>query len=230
MRSIGLIGGMSWESTATYYRLINEKVGRELGGLHSAKIWLASVDFEEIERLQSSGGWERSGEILADLALRLERAGAEAVALCTNTMHKVAGQIAAGLSVPFLHMAEAIGQGLRRRSVERAALLGTRYTMEQDFLKKPIREAGVEVITPSGGEMEAVNAVIYEELCRGRILEESRAAVLAIMERLQGQGAQGAILGCTELGLLITEEFTDIPLFDTARLHAERIADFCLGG
>ena len=226
MKTVGLLGGMSWESTATYYRIVNERVKERLGGLHSAKMILASVDFEEIEKLQATGGWEASGDILGDLALKLERAGAEAVALCTNTMHKVADRIKRDLKAPFLHIGDAVSLALKAKGIKRILLLGTRYTMEQDFMKEPMERSGIEVLIPGRDDIETVNRTIYDELCLGIIKDSSREAILAIIGQAESQGAKGAVLGCTELGLLLTE--AGIPLLDTAIVHAEAIAEYAL--
>lgn len=228
MKTIGLLGGMSWESTVSYYQLINEAVKERLGGLHSAKILLHSVDFAEIEACQSSGDWDRSADILAQAAQGLVGAGADFIVICTNTMHKVAPQIQARSGVPLLHIAEVTARALLDRGVRRAALLGTRYTMTQDFYKGKLAQAGVEVLVPSEADMDTVNRVIFDELCRGVISPDSRAAFLEIIGTLAQQGAQGVILGCTEIGLLIGQGDTDLPVFDTTRIHARAAAEEAL--
>lgn len=230
MKTIGLIGGMSWESTLTYYQLINEHVKAALGGLHSAKILLYSVDFAEIEACQASGDWDRSAVLLTAAAQSLERAGADFLLICTNTMHKVAGQVRSAVSVPLLHIAQVTAEELRRQGVERVALLGTRYTMEQDFYKSVLTDSGIEVLIPGEEARALVNAVIFDELCRGVIAQDSRRAFLDIIAELAGRGAQGVILGCTEIGLLVRQEDTPVPLFDTTRLHAARAALDALEG
>ena len=230
MKTIGLIGGMSWESTVTYYQIINTVVKERLGGLHSARCILYSVEFDEIERCQSSGDWERAGAILAGAAAGLERAGADFIVICTNTMHKVAGQVRSAVSVPLLHIAQVTAEELRRQGVERVALLGTRYTMEQDFYKSVLTDSGIEVLIPGEAARALVNAVIFDELCRGVISQDSRRAFLDIIAELAGRGAQGVILGCTEIGLLVRQEDTPVPLFDTTRLHAKRAALDALEG
>lgn len=230
MKTIGLIGGMSWESTVTYYQIINTVVKERLGGLHSARCILYSVEFDEIERCQSSGDWERAGAILAGAAAGLERAGADFIVICTNTMHKVAGQVRSAVSVPLLHIAQVTAEELRRQGVERVALLGTRYTMEQDFYKSVLADSGIEVLIPGEGARALVNAVIFDELCRGVISQDSRRAFLDIIAELAGRGAQGVVLGCTEIGLLVRQEDTPVPLFDTTRLHAARAALDALEG
>ena len=225
MQTIGLLGGMSWESTVTYYQVVNQAVKERLGGLHSAKCVLYSVDFDEIERCQSSGDWRRSGEILAGAAQALERAGADFLLLCTNTMHKVYDQIQAAVSVPVLHIADVTLEALRAQGLRRVALLGTRYTMEQDFYKRRLAEGGLEVLIPEAADRREINRVIFEELCRGVISPHSKAYFLRVLKDLKSAGAEGAILGCTEIGLLVGQEDTDLPLFDTTLLHAKAAAE-----
>ena len=228
MKRIGLLGGMSWESTVTYYQMINEAVKRRLGGLHSAELVLYSVDFAEIEKCQAEGDWERSGEILGEAAAALERAGAEMILICTNTMHKVAPQIQANIQVPLVHIAEATADELNRCGIRRAALLGTKYTMTQDFYKAKLVEAGIEVLVPDEADMETVNDVIYQELCLGEIRAESKEKFLAIIRRLESQGAEGVILGCTEIGLLVKQEDVELPVFDTTLIHGEKAVEMAL--
>ena len=228
MKTIGLLGGMSWESTVTYYQLINEAVKEKLGGLHSAKIVLHSVDFDEIEKCQSSGDWARSGEILGQAAAGLERAGADFILICTNTMHKVAGDVQAHISVPLLHIGEVTARALLARGIHKAALLGTRYTMEQDFYKDKLASAGIEVLIPDAGDRAELNRIIFDELCVGKILPKSREKFKAVTEALAAQGAQAAILGCTEIGLLLKPEDTRVPLFDTTVLHAAAAVELAL--
>lgn len=230
MKTIGLIGGMSWESTLTYYQLINEHVKAALGGLHSAKILLYSVDFAEIEACQASGDWDRSAVLLTAAAQSLERAGADFLLICTNTMHKVAGQIQARVGIPLLHIAQATARALIEQGIRRAALLGTKYTMTQDFYQQALRQAGLEVLTPRGGDVELVNRVIYDELCLGVCREESRRAYQDVIRGLAAEGAQAVILGCTEIGLLIRPEDSPLPVFDTARIHAAEAARLALEG
>lgn len=230
MKVIGLIGGMSWESTVTYYEVINQTVAEELGGLHSARIVLYSVDFDEIERCQSSGNWERSAEILSDAARALERAGADLLLICTNTMHKVADEVAAAVSIPLLHIAGMTADELDRAGVTAVGLLGTRYTMEQDFYTGVLERRGFTVLTPGEEDRALVNRVIFDELCRGDIRDESRAAFLRIIDDLAARGAQGVILGCTEIGLLVHPDDTDVPLFDTTLIHARGAAFAALEG
>lgn len=228
MKTIGLLGGMSWESTVTYYQIINEAVKKKLGGLHSAKILLYSVDFAEIEECQATGNWERSGEILAEAAGNLEKAGADFIVICTNTMHKVAPQIQEKIHIPILHIAEVTAAELKRRGIERTALLGTKYTMTQDFYKAKLEEGGIQVLVPDEADMETVNSVIYGELCLGVIREESREAFRRIIGKLAENGAQAVILGCTEIGLLVKQEGTDLPVFDTTLIHGERAAQLAM--
>ncbi|MCB6610407.1 aspartate/glutamate racemase family protein [[Clostridium] symbiosum] len=224
MKTIGMIGGMSWESTVTYYKIINEVVKEELGGLHSAKILLYSVDFEEIEKYQSDGEWDRAGEVLADAAGKLENAGADYIVICTNTMHKVVPQIEAHIGIPVIHIAEATADILLQSGMNRVALLGTKYTMTQDFYKEKLVGAGIEVLIPGEEEIEEINDVIFKELCRGIISEASKQKYLAVIDKLAAAGAQGVILGCTEIGMLIREADTALPVFDTTQIHATKAA------
>ena len=203
MKTIGLIGGMSWESTVTYYKIINETVKERLGGFHSGKILLYSVDFAEIEECQAKGEWEKSAEILSEAAENLEKAGADFIVICTNTMHKVAGKIQENIKIPVIHIADATAHKLKQDGILKTALLGTKYTMTQDFYKEKLRENGIEVLIPEEKDIEIVNHVIYEELCLGKILDSSRKEYIRIIDGLKEKGAQGVILGCTEIGLLI---------------------------
>lgn len=230
MKTIGLLGGMSWESTVTYYQVINETVKRELGGLHSGKILLHSVDFAEIEACQAAGEWERSGRILADAARGLVNAGAELLVICTNTMHKVAPQIQAAAGVPLLHIADAAAERLKAAGIRKTALLGTRYTMTQDFYRDRLVQAGLEVLIPDEAGVELVNRVIFEELCLGIVSGSSRESCRQVIQALADRGAEGVILGCTELGLLLGREDSPIPIFDTTRIHAESAALQALAG
>lgn len=230
MKILGFIGGMSWESTLPYYRIVNERVRERLGGLHSAKLVLHSVDFAEIEALQHAGDWDAAGAQLADAARGLRLAGAEAIVVCTNTMHLVAPAIEAAVDIPLLHIADATAQRIRAAGLSRVALLGTRFTMEQAFYRERIEAAGIEVLTPDAVQRERVHRVIYDELCLGRIIDASRDEYRGIMAGLVARGAQGVILGCTEIGLLVGEGDAAVPLFDTARIHAEAAADWALAG
>ena len=228
MRTIGLIGGMSWESTITYYQLLNEAAKDRLGGLHSAKILLFSVDFFEIEALMSRGEWDRAADLLGGVALRLEQAGADCVLICTNTLHKVAPQVQSQITVPLLHIAEAAAEALLARGVTRVGLLGTKYTMTQEFYRDKLVARGVEVIIPEGDEIELVNRVIFDELCLGIVKDDSRAAYLRVIDNLKSRGAEAILLGCTELGLIVSQEDVSLPLFDTTLIHAKAAADFAL--
>lgn len=229
MKTIGLLGGMSWESTIPYYRLINEGIKARLGGLHSASLLLHSVDFHDIEACQSSGDWDRAGEILASAAAGLERAGAEGIVLCTNTMHKVADQIEDRCSVPFLHIADATARAIQKANLQQVALLGTRYTMEQDFYRGRMRDThGIETCVPDEEDRGRVNQIIFDELCLGTFSEPSRAYFIDLTARMANQGAEGVIFGCTEIGLLVSQDQSPIPVFDTAALHAADVVDFML--
>jgi aspartate racemase len=228
MKTLGLIGGMSWESTIPYYRIINECVRERLGGLHSAKLVLHSVDFAEIETLQSAGDWDTAGAVLADAARGLRAAGAEAIVLCTNTMHRVAASIENAVEIPLLHIADATAARIRGSGLNRVVLLGTRYTMEQAFYRERIEAARIEVLTPDAAQRERVHRVIYDELCLGCIVPASRDDYRAILADVVARGAQGVILGCTEIGMLLRPEDANVPLFDTARIHAEAAADWAL--
>ena len=228
LKTIGLIGGMSWESTVTYYKIINEVIKEKLGGLHSAKCVLYSVNFQEIEECQANGNWEKSGEILGEAAYNLEKAGADFIVICTNTMHKVVNQIKEKISIPILHIAEMTAEKILEKGLKNIALLGTKYTMEQDFYKSKLIEKGINVIIPDKNDIEIINEVIYDELCLGTINSDSKKKFLEIVDKLRSKGAEGIILGCTEIGLLIKNEDTDVPLFDTAIIHAEQAAIYSI--
>ncbi|MFV0283820.1 MAG: aspartate/glutamate racemase family protein [Castellaniella sp.] len=229
MKTIGLLGGMSWESTVPYYRHLNEAVKARLGGLHSAKIVLYSVDFAEIERLQHKGDWASAGIMLADAARALERAGADFVVLCTNTMHKVAPAIEAAVATPLLHIADPTAAEIRKAGISRVGLLGTRFTMEQAFYRGRLEERhGIEVLVPDQADRSLVHRVIYEELCLGRVQETSRQCYRDVMRRLVERGAQGIILGCTEISLLVGEKDACVPLFDATAIHATAAAEMAL--
>ncbi|TVX93537.1 aspartate/glutamate racemase family protein [Paenibacillus agilis] len=220
MKTIGLIGGMSWESSALYYRIFNEEVKVRLGGLHSAKCLMYSVDFDEIARFQVNGDWEGAGELLGNAAQGLERAGADFIVIGANTMHKVIASVEAKLSIPVLHIADATANQIQQANFQTVGLLGTMYTMEQDFVKSRVESHGIKVIVPEKEEREAVHRVIYEELCRGEFKESSKQYYIDVMKQLIEDGAEGIILGCTEIGLLVKADDIDIPLFDTAIIHA----------
>ena len=228
LKTIGLIGGMSWESTVTYYKIINEVIKEKLGGLHSAKCVLYSLDFQEIEECQANGNWQKSGEILGEAANNLEKAGADFIVICTNTMHKVVNQIKEKISIPILHIAEMTAEKILEKGLKNIALLGTKYTMEQDFYKSKLIEKGINVIIPDKNDIEIINEVIYDELCLGTINSDSKKKFLEIVDKLRNKGAEGIILGCTEIGLLIKNEDTDVPLFDTAIIHAEQAAIYSI--
>jgi aspartate racemase len=222
-KTIGLLGGMSWESTATYYRELNEGIKAKLGGLHSAKICLVSVDFAEIQRLQHIEDWDGTAAILSEAAAAIEKGGADFLLICTNTMHKVAPQIEANISIPILHIADATAQRLREANIKKVGLLGTRFTMEQDFYKgRLVEKYGIDVIVPEELEREDIHAVIYNELCLGTIDENSRQRYLKIIEQLAANGAEAVILGCTEIALLVQQNHTATPLYDTTAIHAEQ--------
>ena len=229
MRTIGLLGGMSWESTQTYYRLINEAVRDRLGGLHSAQCVLYSVDFEPIEQLQSAGAWEAAGAILADAARRVESAGADFLVLCTNTMHKVAPLIEAAIEIPLLHLADATGAAVKSAGFQTVGLLGTRFTMGEDFYRGRLAERhGLEVLIPSEPERELIDRVIFDELCLGQCLDGSRRQYLEIIDRLTRHGAEAVILGCTEISLLVKPTDTSVPLLDTTAIHAKKAVEWAL--
>ena len=229
MKTIGLLGGMSWESTIPYYRLINEGIKARLGGLHSASLLLHSVDFHEIEACQSSGDWQRAGEILAQAAAGLQPAGAEGIVLCTNTMHKVAQAIETRCDVPFLHIADATGRAIIAKGQRRVALLGTRYTMEQDFYRGRLQQQfAIDTLIPEADDRTRINQIIFDELCLGTFSEASRAWYVSVIEKLAQQGAEGVIFGCTEIGLLVPADQSPIPVFDTAAIHAADAVEFML--
>jgi len=229
MKTIGLLGGMSWESTIPYYRLINQRIKERLGGLHSAKIILYSVDFHDIERLQHAGDWDAAGLTLARAARALEQAGADFIVLCTNTMHKVAPAIEGAITIPLLHIADPTASQIRRDGHTKVGLLGTLFTMEQSFYSERLAQQGLEVITPCAEDSATVHRIIYEELCLGQVLLESRTAYQKILTRLAEQGAQAIILGCTEISLLVGPSDASIPLYDTTSIHALAAADEALG-
>ncbi|MDQ3156858.1 MAG: aspartate/glutamate racemase family protein [Actinomycetota bacterium] len=230
MKTIGLLGGMSWESTAIYYRLANEFVRDRLGGLHSARILLHSVDFAEIEALQFSGDWDAAGELLADAARSLEGAGAELIVLCTNTMHKVAPAIESAIAVPFIHLADTTADAVQAGGLKKVGLLGTIFTMEQDFYRDRLTSHGLEVLVPDAADRRRISGIIYDELCLGVVTDESRAVYLDVIDRLVTCGAEGIILGCTEIEMLVDESHTDVPVFPTTQLHVQAAVDAALRG
>jgi aspartate racemase len=229
VKTIGLIGGMSWESSAEYYRLINEEIKRRLGGIHSARTLMLSVDFAEIEELQRAGDWDEAGRRLIDASRRLERGGADFVLLCTNTMHRVAPELEQALAVPLVHIADATAEVIEAAGIARVGLLGTRYTMEQDFYRGRLEDRHrLRVIIPGEPARTLVHDVIYDELVLGRVEESSRAAFAGIIGGLVDEGAEAVVLGCTEIGLLVGEAAAPVPLFDTTRIHAERAVELAL--
>ena len=229
MKTIGLLGGMSWESSLHYYRIINEQVRARLGGLHSARSLMLSVDFDPIEKMQASGEWDAAGELRGEAAQRLERGGADFVVLCTNTMHKVADAIAGRIRIPLLHIADAAADAVRRAGLRRVGLLGTRFTMEQDFYRGRLTDKhGLEVVIPPDGQRRDVHRIIYDELCRGVVEPRSKEVFLRIIAGLVAAGAEGIILGCTEIMMLVARQDVEVPLFDTTVLHASAAVDRAL--
>ena len=229
MKKIGLIGGMSWESTIEYYRIINEETNKRLGGLHSAKIIMYSFDFDEIEKLQSQGRWDSATDIMIDAAKRIEKAGAEIILICTNTMHKMFTQVEESVRIPVLHILDATADAIKSKGVNKVGLLGTKFTMEQEFYKERLmRVHEIAVIIPNSQDMEKINKIIYEELCRGKIKESSKELLKKIIEKLVDEGAEGIVLGCTELPLIIKKEDSSVPIFDTCSLHAKKAVEISL--
>ncbi len=229
MRTIGLIGGMSWESTAIYYRLVNERVRERAGGLHSARVLLWSFDFDDVARLQAQGDWAGAGVLLAEAARGLERGGAQVLVLCTNTMHKVADAITGAVRLPFLHLADVTAAAIKAAGCRKPLLLATRYTMEDDFYRGRLRDGhGIEAVVPDADGRALVHDIIYTELCRGIVHDASRAALLGVVARARAEGADGVILGCTELGMILSQADCPEPVFDTTRLHADAAVDFAL--
>jgi aspartate racemase len=226
MKTIGLIGGMSWESSAVYYKIVNEKTKAILGGVHSCECLMYSVDFGEIAALQHKGDWEQLGELMGDAARKLERGGADFIVLCTNTMHKLADKIEESVDIPLLHIADVTAEAIKERGMTKIGLLGTKFTMEQDFLKgRLLAKHGVESIIPNDAQRDIIHRIIYEELVKGVIKNESRTEYLSVINDLIQRGAEGIILGCTEIGLLVTNEFTDAVLFDTTEIHASKAVE-----
>lgn len=229
MKKIGMLGGMSWESTSQYYELINRELNRRLGGLHSARIALNSLDFHDIELLQKAAEWGSLADILSKSALSLEEAGADFIVICTNTMHKVEPDIAAALSIPILHIADATGQVLKTDKIKRVGLLGTAFTMEQDFYKSRLAtKFGIDVVIPEAEDRSLIHNVIYDELCKGTINEKSRSGYLRIIDKLHGKGCEGVVLGCTEIPMLVNRSHTNIALYDTTKIHAFAAVDLAL--
>jgi len=230
MKTIGLVGGISWESTLEYYRVINQYTKERLGGFHSAKVVLYSVDFAEVEVRQHQGRWDELTGLMIDAARRVERAGAELLVICANTMHKMADEVQREIGIPILHIGDVTAEAVKSRSIKKVGLLGTRFTMEQDFYKQRlVRKHGLEVIVPGEKEREDIHRILYNELCLGEIRERSKGTFRAIISDLEARGAQGIILGCTEIPLLVSQDDYKIPLFDTTTLHARAAVDFALG-
>ena len=229
MKTIGMIGGMSWESSIEYYRLVNEAVKQQLGGLHSAQCLLYSVDFEEIERYQHQGDWEKATQVMIAAAQRLERGGADFVVICTNTMHKMADEVQAAIELPLLHIVDAIAHAIKNKGLDKIGLLGTRFTMEGDFYVGRLKSHGLDVIIPVKEEREIVHRIIYQELVLGKILPSSRDEYQRIIQNLADRGAEGIVLGCTEIGLLVKQEDTELPVFDTTLVHALAAVEVALG-
>lgn len=228
MKTIGLIGGMSWESTVTYYQVINEAVKERLGGFHSAKILMYSVDFDDIEKCLEAEDWQRGADMLADIASRLERAGADFILICTNTLHKVAPQVQSRIGVPLIHIADATADALISAGIKKVGLLGTKYTMTQDFITERLCGKGLEVVLPESADMDMINGVIFNELCLGVVSDESRKAYGRVIDGLKAKGAEGVILGCTEIGMLIAQKDSSLPIFDTTLIHARAAAEAAL--
>jgi len=229
MKTIGLLGGMSWESTVGYYRAINEGVKKSLGGLHSAKIILYSVDFDPIEKLQHQGDWEGTANILSEAALCIQAAGADFLLICTNTMHKVAPEIEKAVQIPLLHIADATAELLVNKGIKTVGLLGTAFTMEHDFYKGRLtKEYGLKVLVPDDADRDIVHHVIYQELCLGQTIESSKAEYIRIIEHLSNQGAEAVILGCTEIGMLVNQTDTNVELCDTTAIHAAKAVEYAI--
>lgn len=231
MKIIGLIGGMSWESSLEYYRILNETVKQRLGGFHSAKCVMYSVDFEEIEKLQHLGDWDAATELMRDAAQRVERAGAEFLVICTNTMHKMADDVRQVLKIPILHIVDVTAEAIKAKGQTKVGLLGTRFTMEQDFYKGRLQQRhGIDVVIPEEEDRQIIHTILYDELCLGEIRRSSQEEFQRIIAGLEGQGAQGIVLGCTEIPLIVKQKDFSIPLYDTTTLHAQAAVDFALNG
>ncbi|MGA9855306.1 MAG: aspartate/glutamate racemase family protein [Gammaproteobacteria bacterium] len=230
MRTLGLIGGMSWESTAHYYSRINQLVAQQLGGLHSAQLLLYSIEFDTLQKMQHADDWQGAAHLLVDAAQRLESAGAEGLVICANTMHKVAPEIEAAIGLPLIHIADATADAIKQKGLQTLGLLGTRFTMEQDFYRQRLEQRyGLRIIIPNEGERQILHHIIFEELCKGEVRPESREIFKAIIVRLGAAGAQGAILGCTEFTLFGLQEKSSMPLFDTTEIHTRAAVDWILG-
>ncbi|MBM7097422.1 aspartate/glutamate racemase family protein [Bacillus sp. H-16] len=230
MKTIGVIGGMSWESTHIYYRLLNENIKKRMGGLHSAECIIYSVDFAPVAKMQEESSWGEATEKLVGIARNLEKSGAEGIVISSTTMHKLACGIEDAVSIPLIHIGDALAESVKLRGTDKVALLGTRYTMEESFMTDRLEQHGLQVITPEKNERELIHHIIFEELCVGKVRDTSRKRMLEVVERLYEEDVQGIILGCTELHMLINQEIVDLPIFDSTQLHVERIADFMLDG
>lgn len=231
MKTLGLIGGMSWESTVSYYKALNQGINQRLGGLHSAKVLLSSVDFYEIERLQHKEQWDDAADLLLKEAKALENAGAQGLVICTNTMHKVADYVSSNISIPLIHIVDATAEALQKSNIDNVALLGTKFTMEQPFYSNRLHaQFGIKVVIPTQEQRDMIHSVIYNQLCKGMICKDSRKQYIEVINALHEQGAQGVILGCTEIALLIKQEHTNVPVFDTTAIHAEKAVTFMLDG
>lgn len=228
MKTIGLIGGLSWESTSEYYRIINTAVKNKLGGLHSAKCLIHSFNFEEIADMQRTGKWKEATESMVEAAVKLEQAGAEVIIICTNTMHKMAMEVQEAVSVPLIHIAESTAHAIKQQNLKKVALLGTAFTMEQPFYKDILSKHGIETIIPNEADRQMVHSVIFDELCQGRFLEDSRVKYQELISKLEAEGAEGVILGCTEIPLLIKQEHSSLPLLDTTYLHAMAAVEYAM--
>lgn len=229
MKIIGLLGGMSWESSLVYYKIVNEKVKEKLGGHHSCECVMYSVDFDKIKKLQFEGNWDELTRIMIDAAKKIERGGAEMLTICTNTMHKMAPDIEKNISIPIVHIADATAEAIKSKKIKKVALLGTRFTMEQDFYKgRLIEKHGIDVVIPEGNDLEQVHSIIYNELVLGEIKQSSKEIYKQVIKRLIERGAEGVILGCTEIPLLIQQEDCSVPVFDTTKIHAEKTVDFAI--
>ncbi|KAB2335663.1 aspartate/glutamate racemase family protein [Bacillus mesophilum] len=228
MKTIGLIGGLSWESTSEYYRIINTAVKNKLGGLHSAKCLIHSFNFEEIADMQRTGKWKKATESMVEAAVKLEQAGAEVIVICTNTMHKMAKEVQEAVTVPLIHIAESTASAIKQQGIKKVALLGTAFTMEQPFYKDILSKHGIETIIPNEADRKMVHSVIFDELCQGRFLEESRVKYQELISKLEAEGAEGVILGCTEIPLLIKQEHSSLPLLDTTYLHAMAAVEYAM--
>ena len=228
MKTVGIIGGMSWESTSTYYRRLNQLINERLGGLHSAELILASVDFAPIEEMQSRGDWDAAASALVTKAKQLEKAGADCIVIATNTMHKVAPEIEAAISIPLIHIVDALANHLKKNEIERAGLLGTRFTMQQPFYKERLEQQGIRVLIPKEDDSKTVDSIIFKELCHGQFTDDARKQYLKVIDDLSAKGAQGVILGCTEIGLLVQQEHSALPLFDTTEVHCQALVEWML--